>query len=75
MDNSTVGRIVIICSTILIFWSLRRVFYALFLEYGGKAFYGALITPFVAYSKFFRSLKRERDKWAEETIRKHRDGK
>lgn len=73
MDNSELGRVIIACSTILIFWSLRKPLYAVYLEYGAKGFYGFLFTPFVVYSYFFRLLRYERDKWADETIRKHHD--
>jgi hypothetical protein len=75
VDNSEVGRVVIICSTIFTFWVLRKPLYAVYLEYGARGFYGFLVTPFVAYSEFFRLLKYERNKWADETIKNHRKRK
>ena len=75
MDSSEVGRVVILCSLILIVWTFRKPFYALYLEYGIRGFIAPLIVPFVVYSKFFRLLKQERNKWAEETIKEHRENK
>ena len=75
MDNSGVGKVIIICFAIFTLWGLRRPLYAIYLEYGTRAFYGFLLTPFVAFFEFFRLLKYERNKWADETIRKHRESK
>lgn len=75
MDSSEVGRIFIIGSLILTTWIFRKPLYAVYLEYGIRGFISPLITPFVTYSYFFRSLKRERNKWAEQTIREHRSNK
>ena len=75
MDNSEVGRIFIVMSLILTTWTFRKPLYAVYLEYGIRGFITPLITPFVVYSKFFRSLRDERNKWAEKTIREHRESK
>jgi hypothetical protein len=75
MDNSEVGRVIIACSTILIFWSLRKPLYAVYLEYGARGFYGFLFTPFIVYSKVSRLIRYERNKWADETIKKHHNNK
>ncbi len=75
MDNSEVGKVIIICSAIFTLWGLRKPLYAIYLEYGARGFYGFLLTPFVVFFGFFRLLKYERNKWADETIRKHREGK
>lgn len=75
MDSSEVGRIFIIGSLILTTWTFRKPLYAVYLEYGISGFFAPLITPFVTYSYFFRSLRDERNKWAEKTIREHRESK
>lgn len=75
MDSSEVGRVVIIGSLILTVWTFRKPFYAIYLEYGIRGFLAPLIKPFVVYSKFFRLLRQERNKWAEETIRNHRENR
>ena len=75
MDSAEVGRAVILGSLILTVWTFRKPFYAVYLEYGIRGFIAPLITPFVVYSKFFRLLKEERNKWAEQTIREHRENK
>ena len=75
MDNSEVGRFIIFASLILTTWTFRKPLYAVYLEYGIKGFFTPIITPFVAYSRFFRTLRDERNKWADETIREHRENK
>lgn len=75
MDSSEVGRVIIIVSTIWTFWGIRKPLYAIYLEYGARFFYSHFFTPFFIYSRFFRSLKNERNKWAEETIEKHKNNK
>ena len=75
MDSAEVGRAVILGSLILTVWTFRKPFYAVYLEYGIRGFIAPLIMPFVVYSKFFRLLKEERNKWAEQTIREHRENK
>lgn len=75
MDDSEVGRFIIFASLVLTTWTFRKPFYAIYLEYGIRGFFAPLIAPFVTYSHFFRSLRDERNKWAEKTIREHRDNK
>jgi hypothetical protein len=75
VDDSEVGRFIIFASLVLTTWTFRKPFYAIYLEYGIRGFFIPIFAPFVAYSRFFRTLRHERDKWAEETIREHRDNK
>jgi hypothetical protein len=75
VDSAEVGRGIILASLILTVWTFRKPFYAIYLEYGLKGFFAPLVAPFVAYSKFMRSLRDERNKWADETIKNHRENK
>ena len=75
MDSAEVGRIVILICLFLTVLAFGKPFYAIYLEYGLKGFFAPLIAPFVAYSKFMRSLREERNKWADETIKNHRENK
>ena len=75
MDNSEVGRFIIFACLVLTTWTFRKPFYAIYLEYGIRGFFAPLVVPFVTYFRFFRMLKEERNKWAEETIKNHRENR
>ena len=72
MDYERLGYWIFIGINVSIVWTLRKQFYALYLDSGVKIFFSFIFAPFVACYNFAKVIKIARNEWAEEIIEEHK---